>query len=577
MTLVSGWKPVCLFACALFMAWMAATSAAAAEVTIAWTPNTEPDIAGYYVDYRAETAQEWTTLDAGLQTYFTFYALPEGQTFLFTVKAYSLSGLVSPPSETVSVRRDGVSTIDSNSDGLPDDYAARMGVPDARGDPDGDGLTTATEWHLGTDPTIPNTWQLAEGATGFFSERIALANQDAQPAEVSVTYLRPNDRPVWRDYTLPAFGRVTVDVNAIPELSATPLSAVVTTRRGAVAAERTMTWSSATGTGSHTAQGAPRPSSTWYFAEGSAGFFDTFVLIANNNASAALVSMTFLREGADPITRHYRIEGRSRFTVYANDIAGLTNTGFSVVLTSSQPVTAERAMYFGSWQGGHATAGTTAPATHWFLAEGRTGTFMDTFVLLANPNSEPVTVMVDYLMPDGVTSRRSYDVAPLSRATLYLNAIPELADTDVALSLAASAPIVVERSMYWPRGRWYEGHNTIGMTALGTRWLLAEGETGGGEQYATYVLVLNPGESDALVTLKLLRENGLPPVEVSSQVPARSRATFSAANLGLADWERFGVLLHATRPVAVERSMYWNGGGAFWGAGTNQIGLRLGE
>ena len=37
---------------------------------------------------------------------------------------------------------------------------------------------------------------------------------------------------------------------------------------------------------------------------------------------------------------------------------------------------------------GHASAGVTAAATSWFLAEGATGAFFDMFVLLANPNDD---------------------------------------------------------------------------------------------------------------------------------------------------------------------------------------------
>ena len=28
-------------------------------------------------------------------------------------------------------------------------------------------------------------------------------------------------------------------------------------------------------------------------------------------------------------------------------------------------------------------------------------------------------------------------------------------------------------------------------------------------------------------------------------------------------------------PIVVERAMYWNGGGEFWGGGTNETGFRI--
>ena len=44
-------------------------------------------------------------------------------------------------------------------------------------------------------------------------------------------------------------------------------------------------------------------------------------------------------------------------------------------------------MYFGTpiFNAGHESAGAPAPSTSWFLAEGATGDFFTTFLLLANP------------------------------------------------------------------------------------------------------------------------------------------------------------------------------------------------
>ncbi|MGE3841103.1 MAG: DUF5719 family protein [Vicinamibacterales bacterium] len=573
MTQRSGWLTLCAWW--LAVAWFV-PAARAAPVTLAWSANIEPDIAGYSINYRPQRSGEWTKIDVGLTTTFTFHGLPDGETFLFTVQAYTLGGLVSEPSDQVSVQTPGVPALDSNGDGLPDAVATRLAAT-ADDDADGDGVRTLAEWHMGTNPTVPNTWHLAEGATGFFRERVALANPFEEPADVSLAFLRPAGAPVWRNYSVLPFGHLTVDVNAIAELSTTPVSAVITTRRGGLAAERTMTWRGPGGTGAHTARAVASPSTAWYFAEGSVGFFDTFFLIANDHPARASVTVTFLRDGQAAMTRSYRVEAHSRFTLYANEVAGLGNEGFATVITSSLPVTAERAMYFGAWQGGHDTAGTTSPATRWYLAEGRTGTFMDTYVLLANPNDDNAVVGASFMLPDGRVVRRTVTMRPRSRATLFLNEIPELADTDVAVTLVATRPIVVERSMYWPRGAWTESHNSVGTSALGTRWLLAEGEVGGPEGFATYVLVLNPDDSDAEVTFRFLREGGLPPIDVTRHVAARSRATLSAAEIDLASGERFGVLVQSSRPVAVERSMYWNVDGGFWTAGTNEIGIRLRE
>ena len=52
---------------------------------------------------------------------------------------------------------------------------------------------------------------------------------------------------------------------------------------------------------------------------------------------------------------------------------------------------------------GHESAGVTAPATRWFLAEGATGSFFNMFILIANPSTDAATVQIDYLLTNGQT------------------------------------------------------------------------------------------------------------------------------------------------------------------------------
>jgi hypothetical protein len=52
-----------------------------------------------------------------------------------------------------------------------------------------------------------------------------------------------------------------------------------------------------------------------------------------------------------------------------------------------------------------------APATDWFLAEGATGSFFTTFVLLSNPNATPAHVTMTYLREGGGTVTRLKTIA----------------------------------------------------------------------------------------------------------------------------------------------------------------------
>ena len=56
-----------------------------------------------------------------------------------------------------------------------------------------------------------------------------------------------------------------------------------------------------TGYGSHTEKAAEALGRKWYFAEGSQGFFETFLLLANPAAAANNASVEFLIEGGAPV------------------------------------------------------------------------------------------------------------------------------------------------------------------------------------------------------------------------------------------------------------------------------------
>jgi hypothetical protein len=115
------------------------------------------------------------------------------------------------------------------------------------------------------------------------------------------------------------------------------------------------------------------------------------------------------------------------------------------------------------------------------------------------------------------------------------------------------------------------------VTSTGTRWALAEGEKGGALSFATFVLIANPSSTAAQVRLTLLRASGRTELPVFTVNPG-TRATRSTADwTQLANGEKFGVLVESTNsvPIVVERAMYWNGGGVFWGGGSNETAVRI--
>jgi len=253
---------------------------------------------------------------------------------------------------------------------------------------------------------------------------------------------------------------------------------------------------------------------------------------------------------------------------------------FATTVTAPLPILVERAMYFtgphGAFEEGHASTAVPSGARDWFLAEGSTGDWFETFVLISNPNASAVNATIRYLTPEGVARTETRTLPPTSRTTIRVDGLPGLESTDVSCSISATGNIIVERSMYWPGvpGPWRGAHNSVGITTLRTRWGLAEGEVGGPDGASTYVLLANPGSTAANTTLTFYREVGAP-IVVTRTVPAGSRQTVAAADIGLGSGETFGVVVQSSVPIAVERSMYWNYQGALWTSGTNETGTPL--
>jgi hypothetical protein len=323
----------------------------------------------------------------------------------------------------------------------------------------------------------------------------------------------------------------------------------------------------------------PRTSSTWFFAEGTAATFDTFLLLTNTGDQYGRATVDFFAADGRSFSHDYELAPGTLTSVLANTVTGPSGPFWSRV-QSDVPIVAERAMYLASgpthWRGGHTGTGVLAPSSTWYFAEGVTGPYIDSWMLLANPQATPVTVDISWLRPAGKPIRETRTLGAGERATIGVDARPGLANTTFAVALTASAPIVAERSMYWPGGPngMVEGHTSAGMPRLGTRWVLAEGEVGGTERFQSQILLANPGAGVAHATITILREGG-EPMTLPLTIAAESRVTVSLASLGLAPHERVGVVVDSDAPIAVERTMYWKPDGWGYPGGTNETGLRV--
>ena len=364
--------------------------------------------------------------------------------------------------------------------------------------------------------------------------------------------------------------------------------------------------------GAHAETALPAPSTTWYLAEGAThSHFSLFYLVQNPNDTAVDVAVTYLRGYGPPLAKTYRVAARSRFNIWVNEearadpaLADLVATDVSARFVATAPVLVERAMYLNQagpdgvfdtaddvlFNAGHESAGVTAPALSWFLAEGATGPYFDEFILVANPGDADAVVQVQYLLGDGRVLTKSYDVRAASRFNIWVNE-EEFPGQGKALAQAAVSavvtstnglPVIVERSMWWPRPSpfWMEAHNSPGVTATGTMWGLAEGQAGGAASVETYILIANTSAYAGTARVTLVYEaGGSESVEVP--LPPRSRTNvpvIPAWFLASRD-QRFGALIESLgdmpAQIVVERAMYADAEGVHWAAGTNAVATRL--
>lgn len=446
-------------------------------------------------------------------------------------------------------------------------------------------------------------WLLAEGASNtFFDEEILIGNPNPTAANVTITLLPetfPNEpnppQPVPVQIVVPALSRYTFRVNAIAQLRRGAVSAVVEcTNDLDLVVERSMTWAFDQRRGAHNSQGVLAPAATWYLAEGVTGFFETFILITNTSSTQpAAVEVRFLLESGAPVTATYTLPANGRKTVYVNQDFAQIGAPFSTVVRQTDgggraDLVVERAMYWNDFEGGHGSAGVTAPGETWLFAEGTTGGSaafdFQTYLLLANPGSQPTDVTITFFRDSGgpVTHTLSGATAlqPNSRRTLFLdelvfaNGVRELASASFAIRVQSAAPILAERAVYWSSGGvvFVEGHNTPGVTAEASKWAFAEGREGRfGEanlpSYDTYFLFSNAGAQALRVKGTFLREDGTGLVHTFTVNPA-SRYTLLTGQFPELSNQRFAAFFEAvdgagapvTQPFVAERAVYWGAG-----------------
>ena len=357
---------------------------------------------------------------------------------------------------------------------------------------------------------------------------------------------------------------------------------------------------------------ANQVSKTWYFAEGYvSSSFSEFLTLANPNAQAAIVSVTYLTQPVNqsprqPFTLKYTVNPQTRYTITINNQPGIVqNDQVSLVVNASVPIVAERPMYFKYTQlapnpnGGSDVVGATHLGSAFFFpfvqfgsdAQSGSPTFgvnYVTYLTVLNQNNAPVNVSISY---EGAGSLYTvtHTVAANTRGTISLSSDFPLASGAhnnsylyaTSLLVTTDLPVVVELPSYFTMPQSSSvfplatGTDEIGASNPQTNWNFAEGYTGAnGSPFQTYIDLANFGDTPAQVTLTLSLTS---PANVHS---LKTYQTTVAPQSSISVWlnpivcpagvtycgQSVATQVTATQPVVADRQMFFNYNGNTPGA-----------
>ncbi len=316
------------------------------------------------------------------------------------------------------------------------------------------------EAHSSVGVTAPSkTWYLPEGSSDWgFETWLLIQNPNNQEATCTVTYMTENNGAIPVEHKVPPNSRksysMEVDIGKKDASIKVECPIPVIPERAVYRNNRRE---------GHDSIGTTTPSTDYYLAEGTTAWgFTTYVLVQNPQNTPTDVTITYMTPTGPSTQVPFQMPANSRKTVKVNDI--LSGTDLSTQVHGSQPIIAERAMYWdnGTGEACHDSIGMASSHACYYLPDGETSNGRETWTLVQNPNAFPVAVEVSYLTQTGAGNVVFYDNIPANSRKTYNMADSGLSGR-AAVMVTSETPgqkIMVERAMYWNnRGA---GTDTVG-------------------------------------------------------------------------------------------------------------------
>lgn len=301
------------------------------------------------------------------------------------------------------------------------------------------------------------------------------------------------------------------------------------------------------------------PSSTWYIAEGTSDWgFETYVTIENPNDSDVTAAVTYMTKSGPETRPDIALPAMSQTVINPRNDLGSIDFSTKVECKEGKTIAVDRRMI---WTGtgaitqeGHCSIGVTFPSQTWYLPEGSSKWGFETWLLIQNPNSHEVSCDITYMIEGKDPVAKSKKIPANSRSSF--NMAEDIGAEDASIKVESNAPVIPERAMY--RNSRREGHDSIGTTTPANDYFLAEGCTGYGPGFVTYVLVQNPQNEANRVTLTYFTGSGEKEGPEINMEP-NSRKTVRV-NDQVDPNTDVSILVHGDKPIIAERAMYWNVG-----------------
>ncbi len=445
-------------------------------------------------------------------------------------------------------------------------------------------------------PPVNKVWYFAEGNVGGdFQEYLTLNNPGSTSCAVNIRYMYAmNGGGAATTKTVAvnvaATTRLTEDVDhdlgfSPTQSTSASVSSTVTVNSTStpnctgIVAERPMYFYFNGVRSGGDALGATHTNSRFYFADvPTGGGYASFLTILNPGTTTANVTVNYYANGQNVKNQSLAVPGGTRGTINPN-IIGLPQH-VAAVLTSDQPIVAERPDYFNNVNGGTAgvvsggscVIGAQSLGSDWLFAEGATWAHLQEYLLIANLDPARTTANVTITLETGTGTNTSFtqSVGAGSVVTWDVNAHTSPADISAEVT-SSGANIVVERELFFTYTVSGVSTPAIGATdvigqpgpAAQSAYSFAEGYTGPG--FNEWLTIQNPTTNTEHLNLTVMNGNGQTYAELLTVGP-KTRLTVNMTQL-VAQYlsanraVSMSVLSQGGAPFVAERPMYWSAGG----------------